>query len=266
MSCIDLAKTFCIAEAINSAAERAFDHPHNSKFLTLPIPIAQCPRSTREGTPSFSYQERKTMAFSFDDEMFFDPHRGLTFGSDDETCDVLLDINNERGLSTRHFRLTFARKTPDPQCVVLWNMSANGTLVNNDLLSTGTASSQMLDPNGSTFVQAGPVRLRFEIPRNRDVVTEAAFRAEWEKFRLRVRDCEPKLEPLTLGNRFGPTPPFPVAPYVNRETSTRNCLGIDNTLPSSRLKPRLRCDACRTQGLKCDRGRPCNHCKESNSG
>lgn len=199
MQHIDLTKTYCTVEAMNPAAEQAFDLAHNSKFRILQASAMKRPRKkSRYSTPSFSYLSRRILGFTLDAEMIFDPLEGLRFGSDDDRCDILLDSTNERGISKLHFRLNFASENPDPRCLILYNMSSNGTLIGDHLLSTGHNKSRMLEPNGSTIVRAGPVVLKFEIPGNRDHAINQIFQVRWERYFAELAASRPRLDALIL--------------------------------------------------------------------
>lgn len=212
MQGIDYAKMFCYVEALNDAAETAFRLPHNSKYLVSPVPNGNAPkrqRRARQTTPSFHYEANPVLAFTLEAKNFYDPLRGLTFGSDDDNCDIALDSSNVNGVSAVHFRLNWNwQHHPDPNLLSVFNASGNGTRVEGRYL--GRDDTFMLQPVGPTIVEAGPVKLRFEVPdpdkRSR------AFSSLWKKFVKEARESqqsELKMDRFIIAPRFDPTPPGP---------------------------------------------------------
>ncbi|KAK5695475.1 hypothetical protein LTR97_008983 [Elasticomyces elasticus] len=84
-----------------------------------------------------------------------DPYRGHLFGSDRDACDVLLDVDNRRGVSRRHFylRLNAEAERPDELWIVNSASLSELHLDNQTLIPCDRHS---LVPGIAYCVQAGP--------------------------------------------------------------------------------------------------------------
>jgi len=134
---MDLSNTFCTVEGIDDDAKFALSLPCNKKYRAADEQHPKKrPRYTGHTTPGFDYKNRhasgQRLAFSLDAALFLDVLEGLTFGSDRKNCDVVLDTNNNRGISGVHFRLTWDWSgTPSPERIMLMNESRNGVCIDN---------------------------------------------------------------------------------------------------------------------------------------
>jgi hypothetical protein len=147
-------------------------------------------RATREETPSFRYTSEAPsnarLALTLDAEKVLDPARGLTFGTDSDRCDVVLDVDNRRGISGIHFCLNFNHASPEPNILVLENFSINGTrmlsALTNDraiILDNGDQKSHILAHDGPTWVDVAEVSLLFRVPR---MPRSSEFWLRWRKY------------------------------------------------------------------------------------
>ncbi|KAF4547246.1 Protein kinase domain-containing protein 6 [Elsinoe fawcettii] len=127
---------YCKIEAASEEAERAFTTiEKNQQYLvqtqSSPPPV----HSDRETTPSVANDGKATLAFTLDPHNFLNPNDGLVFGSDSAICDVVLDQDNSRGVSKKHFSLRhmFERRRGQSDFVI-YNFSGNGTTVGANIL------------------------------------------------------------------------------------------------------------------------------------
>ena len=206
MQSIDYTKTFCIVEALGKAKD-AFKFKHNSKYLveSTELPRKRL-RTARQTTPSFQYGRKYVLALTLDAD--FDHRRGVIWGSDEEKSNIKIDIDNKSGISAVHFRLCWNWRSPSPNCLLVFNCSSNGTLVDNHFLDCEEKPSRMLAVSGPTIVEAGHIQLKFEIPSWRSAEQQTAFLNRWQKFVKQIHESPPTLDRFTLKGRFQPTPPF----------------------------------------------------------
>ncbi|KAK3623648.1 hypothetical protein LTR22_024305 [Elasticomyces elasticus] len=88
------------------------------------------------------------------------PHRGHLFGSDADMCDVLLDANNDDGISRVHFRLLLelGEKNDQPETLWIINNSSSGHIVVNSI-QVPFNQQHGLKPRVVYTVDAGPAHL-----------------------------------------------------------------------------------------------------------
>ena len=191
MTNINYATTFCLVEALNDVSREAFALRHNAPYRLLSQQPTKRLKRTRDGTPPIHYGlnaiGNPILALTLKSAAISDPRRGLRFGSDDDTCDILLDKDNTRAVSALHFRLSFDWNHPDPSVLVLHNLSQNGTQMQSDfteheakILSSTTVQSQILDAHRPTVINAGRACLSFHLLLNRHG-WEQIFAMNWSK-------------------------------------------------------------------------------------
>ncbi|KAI9691231.1 MAG: hypothetical protein M1822_008851 [Bathelium mastoideum] len=201
---IDYSNVFCVVESSGATTANAFLLPHNARFLiksTDSRPQKQA-RQSRHATPTFDYEPTRTLALTIERETFHDPLIGLTFGSNEDSCDVLLANDNQTGISSTHFRLSWnwnQAQGPDANVLLISNLSGNGTTVDGVFLDR--AERRMLNTQGFTTVEAGPALLRFRIAD----AQRKAFVEKWKSFVAEARLSQPRLDRLNIASR-NPTP------------------------------------------------------------
>ncbi len=116
---IDICTTVCIVAAIDDPCN-AFNLPHNKAFLgneAVASAKKRQKRQTREGTPS-----RDDSRSHFCLDLHNHPkvlHTGFVFGSDPESCDLLLDNPDKAaGVSGVHFRLQLDTERAEPDTIL----------------------------------------------------------------------------------------------------------------------------------------------------
>ena len=141
------------------------------------------------------------LALTFETSKLNDPMRGHVFGSDDESCDVLLDYGNKRLISSQHFRIIFDWHRRNPDRLWLYDLSKNGTIVSDT--NVRELSARRVALSHETTVRAGPVLLKISLPQ--PPVDDPLFMARWEAYRQHALAATPK--PIAhLKRRFDPTP------------------------------------------------------------
>ncbi|KAK3621930.1 hypothetical protein LTR56_022517 [Elasticomyces elasticus] len=106
----------------------------------------------RAATPEIS---KPKLAMRIDKASMKDPQRGHTFGSDRHVCDVLLDLDNERGVSAQQFRLLFDTEIEQPQKLEICNTASMSVLHMDRHVLVGSDHVR-LKPGCVHHVQAGP--------------------------------------------------------------------------------------------------------------
>ena len=157
----DETSTFCLIEALNHDALTSFQFEHNEKYRLQPTEDQQrekrARRSRRIDHPASS-DKYEVLALTFETSKLNDPMRGHVFGSDDESCDVLLDYGNKRLISSQHFRIIFDWHRRNPDRLWLYDLSKNGTIVSDTNIQELSARRVAL--SHETTVRAGPVLLK----------------------------------------------------------------------------------------------------------
>lgn len=163
--------------------------------------------SKRGSTPNLSY-ETPRLIFTLTEETFFDANRGLYFGSDDEKVDVVLDKDNQRGVSGRHFAVRHTwEHNPDPLLLIIRNLSGNGTWVGDELLTGG--SSRIIPINERIQVKAGMAVIKLQVIKPASSSQKRSLQQGWSALRKSVNDAVPRIVELNIAppkRRFGPTP------------------------------------------------------------
>lgn len=199
----DETSTFCLIEALNPDALASFQFEHNEKYRIQPTEDQQhgkrARRSRRSDHPAFDQDE--VLALTFETSKLNDPMRGHVFGCDDESCDVLLDYDNKRLISSQHFRIIFDWHRPLPDRLWLYDLSKNGTVVGET--NVRELSTRRIALSHQATVRAGPVLLKISLPP--PPIDDPLFMARWESYRQHALAATPKtIGPLK--SRFDPTP------------------------------------------------------------
>ncbi|KAF4547364.1 Protein kinase domain-containing protein 37 [Elsinoe fawcettii] len=221
MAALNFAHVFCTAEALNEDAGRAFKTllKNRQYLLSAGDSVEQPAERQRGGTPAYDYDDKPKLGFTLEPESFFDPRRGLLFGSDEDKVDVLLDKDNCRGVSGVHFAVRFAwERDPHPLELILSNFSANGTRVSKTLLAPSQPC--ILDQQGPNLIEAGPLLFTLELRQFKSTGEQAAFLTRWGAFVAEAGEAEPRLASLTVGSRFGPTPNIPLRSQAATKSTT----------------------------------------------
>ena len=127
----------------------------------------------------------------------FDPLKGFVFGSDEDTCDILLSEGQGRdGISRRHFSIHFQWET---RGLLLTDLSSTGTTVSSCFAGLVILEKKQIPILSGDHVQAGLARFRIAIP------SENGRRAQYfESIEQFHRDCQnavPHLNGLAVGPR-----------------------------------------------------------------
>ncbi|KAI9699642.1 MAG: hypothetical protein M1836_002676 [Candelina mexicana] len=151
--------------------------PHNARFRspivaqnTTSSSISSCKsagRTVREVTPAVKLND-SYLYITFDDShMPNDPVSGWIFGSDEETCDVLLSVNVNKGVSRRHFSINFH---PESKVLLFKSLSRNGTKLTSDNIGfrvkVPMGQTQLLA--SQTIIFAGQIQLNISFPARND--------------------------------------------------------------------------------------------------
>ncbi|KAK5705962.1 protein kinase [Elasticomyces elasticus] len=142
--------------------EYVIKEPQNDQFL---LPTDERPSRKRankhvirDNTPEPS--RHPLLALSISKTSMKNPHRGHLFGSDADMCDVLLDANNDNGISRVHFRLLLelGEKNDQPETLWIINNSSSGPIVVNNI-QVPFNQQHGLKPRVAYTVDAGPAHL-----------------------------------------------------------------------------------------------------------
>jgi Protein kinase domain len=159
-----------------------------------------------------------TLALTTDSSKIFDLSLGHVFGSDDESCDVLLDDGgNTRGVSGRHFRIYMDTSQENPERLILQNLSRHGTRIHGSL----QLDSMDVSVDG-ILVDAGPMSLHV-----RFLQLPLTFLENWRMFVREVRAAVPMITNLKVA-RVQPTPEVPL-PEGRSHLKHRYCRGISGS-------------------------------------
>lgn len=168
---------------------------HNANFISddqnyAPDVLAPTPANDEdpEGTPAptCSHYLRITT-----DHVPKDPRCGFVFGSDRDVCDILLDARRRNGVSKKQFAIVIRW---DNAVLLLKNHSRNGTMVSSGSESPGIIKTQraILDEMTAT----GSFHLQIKVPDHEQ--HQAAFTANWKRYRARIESSVPSLTNLDI--------------------------------------------------------------------
>ncbi|OJD21527.1 hypothetical protein ACJ73_07135 [Blastomyces percursus] len=117
-----------IFKPVTRAAFEALELLHNKKYTTKFSPSSVPQRERKRRRRSISPETPKTpfVLSLLDDDKPINPHRGFVFGSDENSCDVLLTKDSSHGVSGVHFRLSL---NWDSGALLIWDESSLGTRV-----------------------------------------------------------------------------------------------------------------------------------------
>ena len=111
---IDFDQAILIIEPVGAQAEKALTFPHNNKYLVqdlVPSSNVGPDTPTSNDTPTPDVTQR-LLELRLDDPPQ-QPLIGWTFGSDKDTCDVLLDKTHRNGVSRLAFTINVSWQTQD---------------------------------------------------------------------------------------------------------------------------------------------------------
>lgn len=205
MAALDLTTTILSISPMSSAAEDAFQLDHNKsrlKPIDPPPSLEEMPKgsTSREPTP-FVLPRVPKLLLSTDNKPS-DLLQGYVFGSDKGTCDVLLDSNNRRGVSGRHFRIDHRW---DTRTLMLHNISQHGTTMELDTASKTTKRVQLSHMiHGSVTVVAGEVTLLVTVPQRCEY--QHAYDANLNRYYEQVKSAIPRVQQLGIQSSLMETP------------------------------------------------------------
>ncbi|KAI9747976.1 MAG: hypothetical protein M1835_001925, partial [Candelina submexicana] len=137
---MDEVQTTKIILSIEAHYDDLIGLPHNARFRS-PLVAHSSGNSSISSFKSAEQTVREaTSALKPNDAYLYitfdDPHKpydpvvvGWVFGSDEETCDVLLSTNIHKGASRRHFSINFHLES---KVLILKSLSRNGTKLTAD--------------------------------------------------------------------------------------------------------------------------------------
>lgn len=229
MASIDFATTVILING--NEAEPAFTLPHNNSFRIYDDETSgeRIHSRDREGTPFVRL--RKTWLVLTTTRKPFDPLVGWVFGSDDELCDLVLDVNSAQGVSGKHFRIDHDWES---RSVILTNMSRHGTkLISPSIGFRGKmisgSSTWRIRPDEQTTIEAGGSSITVEVPRRG--VCQGEYDENLEAYYREVQEAVPQVGRLGFHGSLIETPLVArgertQSQYVLQEEIGRGAYGI----------------------------------------
>jgi len=172
----DLSQLIAELVSTSEAATDALLLPHNKRYLA-PSPPPRTVKQQRQITPALETRPPARITLSLD-RLPNNQSLGFVFGSDRETCDVLL--HNEPsggGISRKHFRITI---NTDTGVLIVNDESTHGTVV------TSRRFGELMLRKASTpifahdDIQAGLVTFRLLIPSRESCQDD--FERNWKSY------------------------------------------------------------------------------------
>lgn len=179
-------------------------HPHNVAYhVRVPIPkfddvysdikarvVEAC--ESEEDT-EISTPVRNLLCFTTDHTPK-DPRVGFIFGSHEGKCDVLLDLDNSRGISRKHFAIKFTRRG-----IMLRNLSERGTMFrqNETFVRLRTPAHMLYLADDRNYVRVSDLNLSI----SKDLVTSPDV-CEYESFLQRIGLATPNTERRSTSRRL----------------------------------------------------------------
>jgi len=226
----DLSRIICFIEPDSKHTEWAFELPHNKTHLAprqrgvSSDLIAESPASDeREATPNVDSPSRHRtlsplLALTTEPERLFDPAEGHVLGSDSESCDILLDDTNSRGVSSKHVRLFIdPDEDEDINSLTLQNLSGNSVraisheMRINDQLTR--KKSILLNGGTWTIILHTKVDIVFKVVFPERGKRYSDYINNWSAFRAANENALPRLR-ITLGHSAQETPLIKAPTYV----------------------------------------------------
>lgn len=156
----DLSQLIAELVSTSEAATDALLLPHNKRYLA-PSPLSPRTVQKRQSTPALETRPPARIMLSLDRP----PNNhslGFVFGSDRETCDVLLhNESSGGGISRRHFRITI---NTDTGVLIVNDESTHGTVVTSRRFGERMLRKASTPIFTHDDIQAGLVTLRLLIP------------------------------------------------------------------------------------------------------
>ena len=203
MDQIDLSRTVLQISAFEENSIKALNNSHNQGFI-VSDKLSERPslsRHQREETPSV--EPRTVLAVLRTDHYPFDPLLGWVFGSDEETCDVLIGTRDQ-GVSRKHFRIDHNWRT---MTLVLTNISTHGT----HMIDPETGDSHRITTSRAIFgteqhrITLGAVNLTLRIP-SRNQAQQAGYSLSIQRLGQEVVQATPSIRGLNIQSTGAVTP------------------------------------------------------------
>ncbi|OAL22147.1 hypothetical protein AYO20_11247 [Fonsecaea nubica] len=176
-------------------AYNALTLEHNKKFVPAPTIILDAEDSVEDShrTPEPTPLREVCLTITLDD-LPYDPCEGWIFGSDPESCFVVL---NERpsggGISAKHFSLDYNWENGS---LILNDLSSHGTVVISRVFGDHTLRRNSLPINTGDIIQASLVRLEVCIPDRG--LQKGAFERKWHTCRAEREQAIPRIGNLVI--------------------------------------------------------------------
>ena len=204
MASINLTTTTLLING--NEGEPAFTLPHNNSFRICDNETSEehVPLREREGTPFVRLQKMWLVLTT--SRKPFDPLLGWVFGSDDDLCDLVLDIDSTQGVSGRHFRIDHDWES---KSLILTNMSRHGTKLSSPSIGLrgkviSGSGTWRIRPDEQTTVEAGKSSITVEIPRRGGYQTE--YDDNLEAYYQEVQKAVPHVGRLRFHSSLVETP------------------------------------------------------------
>ncbi|KZL81263.1 serine threonine-protein kinase, partial [Colletotrichum incanum] len=151
---------------------------------------------TRDGTPAPNFKPPAFLRINTEDWPR-DAHLGFTFGSDAKECDVLLDKNNDNGISGIQFSFRF--NPADPGTFLFRNRSKHGTRVVLHDKAEVVKSMRSVPAGTELRIFLGQeMEIHIRVPSH--ATHWDTFRNNWQKMVTRYADLPPDIQHLGLGS------------------------------------------------------------------
>ncbi|KAI1755780.1 hypothetical protein F4782DRAFT_550891 [Xylaria castorea] len=193
---------------VHSYKDDVFCYPTNDRFVVqdeeLDYATDQFPNShhlfsydddTENGTPARQMKTSSFMRITTDpihDQGEF--RKGFVFGSSDRECDILLDKDQDKGVSRKQFAVL---QGWDDGALIIRNLSKQRTCIESRLLGKIMLNKELkLQENEILTVQLGAFDIQIRIPdhgSHRDI-----FLKNWSEHRVRVSSKLPGLQKLAI--------------------------------------------------------------------
>lgn len=157
----DLSQLLAELVSTSEAATDALLLPHNKRYLAPSPPPPRTVKQQRQSTPALETRAPARITLSLDRPPI-NQSLGFVFGSDRETCDVLLhNESSGGGISRRHFRITI---NTDTGVLIVNDESTHGTVITSRRFGERMLRKASAPIFAHDDVQAGLVTLRLLIP------------------------------------------------------------------------------------------------------
>ncbi|PGH06620.1 serine/threonine protein kinase [Blastomyces parvus] len=170
---VDAEMVIGILKPVTWQAFKALELPHNKKYATE-FSHSSDPKGKRRRRSIYPETPKTQLVLSFlDDSKPINPHRGFVFGSDENTCDVLLTDDPSHGVSGVHFRLSLNWHSG---ALLVWDESRLGTRVESKRTNSDITLEKLSHPIISgDEISAGLVIFKLVTPdrgRNQEIFNQ----------------------------------------------------------------------------------------------